>query len=166
MFLNLCRVNEIPPAPPMSESRLRSVIADEDYDSDYRVPMSLGAPREEQDKSGSPCLACDVAVNSAWFADTVAKSDVFTAFVAHVAMEGLCEKYGDAVNLDRQNWTVLRNKKYLGRPQRHRVQKRAKGNMIEEVPSSSSSGAKSDEQKPMIQGKRLTVQWNSDGKSC
>ncbi len=158
MFLNLCRVNEIPPAPPMSESRLRSVIADDDYDSDYRVPMSLGAPREEQDKSGSPCLACDVAVNSAWFADTVAKSDVFTAFVAHVAMEGLCEKYGDAVNLDRQNWTVLRNKKYLGKPQRHRVQKRAKGNMIEEVPSSSSSGAKSDKQKPMIQGKRLTVQ--------
>ncbi len=43
-------------------------------------------------------------------------------------MEGLCEKYGDVVNLDRQNWSILKNKKYMGRLQRHRIQRRAIGN--------------------------------------
>ena len=37
-------------------------------------------------------------------------------------MEGLCEKYGDEVNLDRQNWIILKNKKYLGALQRHHIQ--------------------------------------------
>jgi hypothetical protein len=45
--------------------------------------MSLGAPREEQDKSGNACLVCDVAVNSAWFADCVENSLIFTTFVVH-----------------------------------------------------------------------------------
>ena len=59
--------------------------------------MSLGAPRPEKDKSGSPCLVSDVAVNSMWMEDNVAESIVFTTFVVSVAMEGLCEKYGDKV---------------------------------------------------------------------
>ena len=29
--------------------------------------MSLGAPREEKDKSGGKCLASDVAINSIWY---------------------------------------------------------------------------------------------------
>ena len=37
----------------------------------FRVPMSLGAPREEKDKSGNPCFVCDVAVNSVWYSDTM-----------------------------------------------------------------------------------------------
>ena len=49
-------------------------------------------------------------------------SIAFTTFVINVAMEGLCEKYGDKVNLDRQNWIILKNKKYLGTLQRHHIQ--------------------------------------------
>ena len=49
-------------------------------------------------------------------------SITFTTFVINVAMEGLCEKYGDEVNLDRQNWIILKNKKYLGTLQRHHIQ--------------------------------------------
>ena len=49
-------------------------------------------------------------------------SIAFTTFVINVAMEGLCEKYGDEVNLDRQNWIILKNKKYLGTLQRHHIQ--------------------------------------------
>ena len=49
-------------------------------------------------------------------------SIAFTTFVINVAMEGLCEKYGDEVNLDRQNWVILKNKKYLGTLQRHHIQ--------------------------------------------
>ena len=35
-------------------------------------------------------------------------SIAFRTFVINVAMEGLCEKYGDEVNLDRQNWVILK----------------------------------------------------------
>ncbi len=175
VFLNLCLVAEIPPAPPMSEQGLADIVEREDYASDYRVPMSLGAPRREADKSGAECLACDVAVNAAWFRDCVEGSDIFTAFVVQVAMEGLRDKYGDQVNLDRQvcsnkkiihilydiffhtfvcrqNWTVLKNKKYLGRPQRHRIQKRAKGTKIVEMGEQQSNVTEEDTRRPLIQG--------------
>ena len=52
----------------------------------------------------------------------MANSIAFTTFVINVAMEGLCEKYGDEANLDRQNWVILKNKKYLGTLQRHHIQ--------------------------------------------
>ena len=52
------------------------------------------------------------------------KSLTFTTFVINLAMEGLCDKYGDQVNLDRQNWTILKNKKYMGTLQRHHIQQR------------------------------------------
>ena len=39
-------------------------------------------------------------------------------------MEGLCDKYGDVVNLDKQNWIILKNKKYMGELQRHHIQQR------------------------------------------
>ena len=56
------------------------------------------------------------------YEETMVNSIAFTTFVINVAMEGLCEKYGDEVNLDRQNWVILKNKKYLGTLQRHHIQ--------------------------------------------
>ncbi len=36
VFINVCKVAEIPPAPHITEEKLRGMIASEDYDSDYR----------------------------------------------------------------------------------------------------------------------------------
>ena len=53
-FINMCKLAEIPPPPPMEESELTRMIETEDYTSLWRVPMSLGAPRQEkEDKSGT-----------------------------------------------------------------------------------------------------------------
>jgi len=125
VFINVCKIQEIPPPPPLSEAKLKEIIANEDYSTDFRVPMSLGAPRDEKDKSGAKCSAADVAINAVWFDDVMFDSIAFTTFVVNVAMEGLCEKYGDTLNLDRQNWTILKNKKYLGNLQKHHIQQRA-----------------------------------------
>lgn len=133
-FINVCKIQAIPPAKPISEENLQSIIASEDYTSDYRIPMSLGAPRTEKDKSGIDCMVSDVAVNAVWYDETMKESLTFTTFFIHLAMEGLCEKYGDKLcNLDRQNWSILRNKRYMGKLQRHTIQQRASASKIEEV---------------------------------
>ena len=36
VFINFCKVNAIPPAKPISENALQDIIANENYDSDYR----------------------------------------------------------------------------------------------------------------------------------
>ena len=43
------------------------MIAEEDYSNLWRVPMSLGEPRKEKDKSGAECWAAEVAINTNWF---------------------------------------------------------------------------------------------------
>lgn len=125
-FLNLCRVDEIPAPTPMKEDELERMIAEEDYSNLWRVPMSIGAPRKEKDKTGADCYAGDVAINSDWFTNTMEPSPVFTAFVVTVAIEGLGDKHSDEARLNRDNWTILKNKKYLGdKVPPHSIQKRA-----------------------------------------
>ena len=136
-FINVCKIQAIPPAKPISEDNLQSIIAEENYTSDYRIPMSLGSPRTEKDKSGNDCLVSDVAVNAVWYDETMKDSLTFTTFLIHLAMEGLCEKYGGKLcNLDRQNWSILRNKRYMGKLQRHTIQQRASTSKIEEMSDS------------------------------
>merc|ERR1719361_2582554 len=93
------------------------------------------APRSEKDKKDNNCQACDVAVNSVWYDQTMVDSLTFTTFLVTLAMEGLCNKYGDICNLDRQNWSILRNKRYMGKVQRHTIQQRASATKIQEVTS-------------------------------
>jgi len=113
-FINLCKLAEIPAPPPIEESELSRIISSEDYTSPWRCPMSLGTPRKEKDKSGGECFAAEIAVNSSWFEKTLVHSDIVLSFVLTIAMEGLCDKNGEDARLDRNNWTVLKNKKFMG----------------------------------------------------
>ncbi|QQP39299.1 PIH1 domain containing 1 (Silurana) [Caligus rogercresseyi] len=74
VFINLCLVHEIPPAPHISEQELISVIEEDNYESTYR----------EKDKSSEPCLVSDVAINAPWFHEVVHGSPVFTAFLINI----------------------------------------------------------------------------------
>merc|ERR1719211_502545 len=89
-------------------------------------------------------MVSDVAVNAVWYDETMKESLTFTTFFIHLAMEGLCEKYGDKLcNLDRQNWSILRNKRYMGKLQRHTIQQRANVSKIQELDHSSLTPLKS-----------------------
>jgi len=140
-FINLCKLTEIPPPPPIEESELTRMIETEDYTNLWRVPMSLGAPRKEKDKSGNTCTVAEVAINTSWFDGTMSDSMVFISFVVTVAMEGLADKYGNDARLDRQNWTILKNKKFLGEScPPHRIQQRPTSG-IEQLEGKEPSGS-------------------------
>ena len=62
----------------MEEQELERMIAEEDYSNLWRVPMSLGEPRKEQDKSGGECWAAEVAINTNWFEQMVASQVIFS----------------------------------------------------------------------------------------
>lgn len=103
--------------------------------------MSLGAPRSEKDKQGVGCWAAEVAVNSVWFDDVMKQSEAFTAFVITVAMEGLADKYGEEARLDRDSWTVLKNKKAQGdKLPAHRIQQRGQAG-IQDIGETGDSAA-------------------------
>lgn len=160
-FVNLCRLNEIPAPTPISEQELERVIADEDYTTLWRVPMSIGEPRTVKDKAGGESLAADVAVNSTWFTETMEPSEIFTTFVFTVAMEGLGDKHPDQARLDREGWVILKNKKYMGADTPpHRIQKRASSG-ISQVQSAQPSKAQNKPQKAIEEVKvsNLTPQF-------
>ena len=68
----------------MEERELERMIAEEDYSNLWRVPMSLGEPRKEKDKSGGECWAAEVAINANWFEEMAASQVIIivTIFVS------------------------------------------------------------------------------------
>lgn len=94
------------------------ILSSEDPSS-YRVPMSIGEGRTEQDKSGAPATVYDVAINPIFF-KKIEKDDLFRTFFLTVVLEGLQDKYQH--ELDLQKFTVLKNRKSIGTLQSHRIQ--------------------------------------------
>jgi len=114
VFINICKHTEIPaPIEAMTEERLKTIIDKPDASSLFRVPMHFGVIRTEQDKSGGKCLAFDVIINYKWSDEVMSKSSTFTTFVVYIAMEGLVDQEGNKIQLDRDGWNILKNKKYL-----------------------------------------------------
>ena len=71
----------------MEEQELERMIAEEDYSNLWRVPMSLGEPRKEKDKSGGECWAAEVAINTNWFEQMTASQVHLSVTILYL---GLC----------------------------------------------------------------------------
>ncbi|XP_064901442.1 PIH1 domain-containing protein 1 isoform X2 [Columba livia] len=110
VFINVCHSGEVPPPPPLSPPGLRRLLL-RDPPGAFRIPMSLGEPHAELDRSGQGCTAYDVVVNSEFFR-TLQADPLYREFFLTVAMEGLSEKYG--LELELTGWRVLRNRRFLG----------------------------------------------------
>lgn len=110
VFINVCSSKELPPPKDISETELISLLESEDPGL-YKIPMSLGNPHPVQDKGGKPSTAFDVVINTEFY-DKVQSSLMFKTFMITVSMDGLEDKH--KINLDRNDWTVLKNKKYFG----------------------------------------------------
>ncbi|EDO43254.1 predicted protein, partial [Nematostella vectensis] len=121
VFVNICTSEHIPKAKDISEQELAEILDSEDP-MRYRVPLSLGEPHAEMDKSGNGCTVYDIVINPT-FLKKVQENTFFKNFFLTVVFQGLEEKYG--LDLDR-SWSILKNKKYMGKPQMHYVRKKSK----------------------------------------
>ncbi|XP_069356431.1 PIH1 domain-containing protein 1-like isoform X2 [Maniola hyperantus] len=118
VFVNICLTEAIPSPVDISNAELMQILNSDDPSS-YRVPMSIGEGRTEQDKSGASATVYDVAINPEFFSK-IEKDDLFQTFFLTVVFEGLQDKY--QFELDMQKFTILKNRKSIGTLQSHRIQ--------------------------------------------
>lgn len=145
LFINVCHTSELPEPQDISDEELMHILSSDDPTT-YRVPLSLGLPHEEVDKSGAPCTAYDVIINEAFFRK-ISSNELFKTFLITVALDGIEEKY--KAHPERESYVVLKNKLYMGTMPDHSIQDR-KGPLISELPTgqnqptSSSGGGEGD----------------------
>ncbi|KAM9298798.1 PIH1 domain-containing protein 1 [Gastrophryne carolinensis] len=121
IFINICKSNDIPAPPDLSEQELVAILESDDP-SGYRVAMSIGEPHVEVDNSGSGCTAYDIVINSTFF-EKIKNNELFREFFMTVAMEGLENKYELELSRD---WRMLKNRKFMGSIFEHNIRTKSK----------------------------------------
>eukprot|EP00062_Callorhinchus_milii_P023419 gi/632982236/ref/XP_007908027.1/ PREDICTED: PIH1 domain-containing protein 1 [Callorhinchus milii] len=135
IFINVCRSEQVPPPPELSEEKLVALLESDDP-SGYKIPMSLGEPHAEIDNNGNGCTAYDIVINSQFY-DDIQDNELFMSFFTTVAFEGLENKYN--VELSRE-WRKMRNRKFMGSVTEQNIRSKTKP-AIQELDSSSPSGS-------------------------
>ncbi|XP_071827587.1 PIH1 domain-containing protein 1-like isoform X2 [Apostichopus japonicus] len=125
IFVNICKTSQMPSPKDITEEELVQLLDDEV--PDYRIPMSIGEPHAELDKSGKGCTAYDVMISDEFMAKII-KSNIFHGFFMSVLYEGLENKFG--IMLER-NWTQLKNRKCLGNLHEHHIRAKSKPRILE-----------------------------------
>ncbi|KAE8593848.1 hypothetical protein XENTR_v10019348 [Xenopus tropicalis] len=141
IFINICKTNDIPAPPDLSEVELVNILESDDP-SGYRVPMSIGEPHVEVDNSGNGCTVYEIVINSTFF-DKMKSNELFREFFITVAMEGLENKYEMELSRD---WRMLKNRKFMGSISDQNIRTKSKP-IIQEMDTSASQKPQS---KPLI----------------
>ncbi|XP_063435220.1 PIH1 domain-containing protein 1-like [Mytilus trossulus] len=121
IFINVCHCDNVPQPRDITEDDLLKLL-DSDDPFSFRVPMSLGEPHAETDKSGSGCTVYDIVVHTQ-FLEKMKTSEVFKAFFLSVSMEGIEDKFKTTID---RKWIILKNRKSIGTLQEHNVRKQSK----------------------------------------
>ncbi|XP_038639392.1 PIH1 domain-containing protein 1 [Scyliorhinus canicula] len=133
IFINVCKSDQIPPPPDLSEEGLVTLLESDDP-SGYRIPMSLGEPHAEIDNSSNGCTAYDIVINSKFY-NKIQNNKLFMEFFLTIGFEGLENKYN--LELSRE-WRMLKNRKFLGSISEQNIRTKSKP-VIQELESSTSS---------------------------
>lgn len=133
IFINVCKSDQIPPPPDLSEEDLVILLESEDP-SGYRIPMSLGEPHAEVDNSGNGCTAYDIVINPTFY-NKIHSNKLFMEFFMTIGFEGLENKYN--LEMSRE-WRMLKNRKFLGSVVEQNIRTKSKP-VIQELKSSTTS---------------------------
>jgi hypothetical protein len=98
------------PTLDLNEEELRSLLASEDSTA-FTIPLLIKPIRNTEDKSGSKAIVCDVIINSDFYVNKISCSELYKTFLITVTLETIeKDKYKGLI--DKNDWVVLRNKKY------------------------------------------------------
>lgn len=138
IFINVCYSSKLPDPPDITEDKLVELlqVSEEAAGAEgFRVPMSLGEPHAELDKSGKGCTVYDVVISHGFY-KKIKEKEIFMSFFMTIALEGIEDKY--KVNLSR-DCKMLKNKKFMGTLPEHNIRTKSKPqiqeiqNMIKEL---------------------------------
>jgi hypothetical protein len=99
LFVNICENEYIPSPPLLTDEELVKAINSGD-NSQYRVPLSLSAMKEDTDKSGKRCYVVDVVMNCDPYIKSLKNAD-FKAFMMELCLQWIEQKYN--MKLDKSN---------------------------------------------------------------
>ena len=122
VFINICTSDKIGQPPDINGDELQEIIQSEDV-SRFRVPMSVGPPHGEMDKSGAACTSYDVVIHPD-FCAKVQREDIFLQFLLSATLLLLEQKYD--IKPLHEACIILKNKRHHGRlePQLMRLTKK------------------------------------------
>ena len=98
VFINICKAEAIAEPMPMTDDEAEE-SGMKNKDLQFRVPISIGPPRVENDKAGKPSMVYDIAVNPL----TLDKCDAdyeFKRLVCAMCLYGLKQKHEPTLNTD------------------------------------------------------------------
>ena len=121
IFINVCTSDAMKKPRDVTDEELVEIIRTQDS-SQFRVPLSLGEPRTELDRSNNACVVYDVIVHSSLYAESQRRPLVME-FLLLLTVEGLEAKYGLELNREMRR---MQNIKYMGLPTEHRVRTESK----------------------------------------
>lgn len=110
----------MPPPKEIDAEELMDILASMDPDS-YKVPMSIGEPKNEIDNKKQSVVAIDIAINPSYF-KKISADQLFKSFFFRVIFEALEFKHNITVN--QEQFIILKNKKVYGQLQTHKIQDR------------------------------------------
>uniref|UniRef100_A0A1L8DCP9 PIH1 domain-containing protein 1 n=1 Tax=Nyssomyia neivai TaxID=330878 RepID=A0A1L8DCP9_9DIPT len=120
LFINICHTDDIPAPKDISEDELMKILNSNTPNS-YKIPMSIGEPRNTKDKTGNDAMVCDIAINSAFFGK-IEKMRLFRDFLTALVFEAVDVKYG--MPCEDGSWIILKNRKCVGTLSTHRIENR------------------------------------------
>lgn len=119
-FINICISDGIPAPEDITADQLTEILSSE-TPSNYKIPMSITDIRLTPDKSGKDAVVCDVAIHPQFFRKVEALV-IFRDFLITIIFEALDTKY--SIQINRDTWIILKNRKSMGTLVKHRVQNR------------------------------------------
>lgn len=145
VFVNICMAENVPPPKDLSDNELIQLLESDDP-TGFRIPMSIGEPHAELDKSSKGCTVYDVVV-SPQFMEKMKTSELFKTFFLTVMMEGLEQKFDTELS---REWVILKNRKVVGTLQAQNVRTQSKP-FIMEMEGQSTQGSGSTVKPGLIQ---------------
>ncbi|XP_076445788.1 PIH1 domain-containing protein 1-like [Babylonia areolata] len=121
IFFNICQSDKVPPTKDLTDDELLKILESDDM-SQFRIPMCIGEPHAELDKSGGGCTVYDVIVHTD-FIKKLQTNNLFQTFFLSIVCEGIEEKYEAEL---KREWVVLKNRRCVGQLQEQTVRTKSK----------------------------------------